>query len=142
MKEWDQFLPESVMRFPKLYVALVADLSHLQVSHTLTRISRPEVSGWPVPSHTETRSVFPKYSSDRVNFPLPESQKAPQGLQEQTPHCPTAPSRLFPLSPEELLTAFPSSHGFWLLPNLTASSLSAFLLPAGCSPVNPSLLTP
>lgn len=134
------------MRFPKLYVAFIVDLSPLWVlSLVLHRHSRVQTGGprlaCPLPErHAQ---VFPQTSSDLVTFRC-TSMKAPQGPQNKGPVALLSLPGTFPLSKEAPSPAFPTSHSPWLMPNAAASlpSLSASLLLVGYSPANPSPLSP
>lgn len=98
------FPTKIVIRFPKLYIAFVADLSHLQILPlvpTSTWMSRIEVLAWPVLSPTDTTSVFLKPSSDLITY-LSKFSEGSSRPTEQRPSCLATSSRHFSLSPADI----------------------------------------
>lgn len=81
------FFAKIVMRFPKLYVAFIVDLSHLWVLSLVLQHHSHVQTGGPrlaCPLPERHAQVFPKTRSDLVTF-LCKSMKAPQGQQNKGP---------------------------------------------------------
>lgn len=130
------FSTRTVMRYPKLFAALVADISHLQILPLVPSPPEcPESRSWP------GLSPFPKAQFWPCHLPLQiiEGLLKANRTKAQVPrHCSQASLSV----PSRPYSAFPGPQGLSLLPNRTASPLvrSTFLLLVGRGPVSTSPL--